>query len=484
MKKLFTRIPLPAKLILTGLIPLVFVIYISIQLLSERTKKANLLRSYVDRIHQSADMTNLIDRLQGERNKTYEYALKKTGQPEMVAERRQTDSLIRRLQNYPFLSNFTDYTFLGNLDTVRNSIDSGKYAPNQVVHYYTTIIFRLNTLNPVPIGASIYVPEASHDINSQKLLSEIITYLGITSTNIYTALYTRAYVVETLVGSIGTYQVFNSYEKEFFVKARPIVIRSYKDIRESGALKETVTYLDTVFRTFVIDSTYTAANWKSVSDAAIEQLRQLQHGILQDVSQKVNEIYTDVQRAKDTSLALLAIALILVIAIIAYTIYSINDSLLKLKRDAEKISRGEPGVHINGVTNDVIGVLARSIRKIDQNNKVLAQAADAIGRGDFAVEVKPRSTNDELGNAILQMKKGLQQFTQDLAKSEKRNRQMLELLPAAVYSCGMDGHLKSYNKAAVELWGQEPDLSKDKWTGAFKTFNSDNILLTPDESPM
>lgn len=38
---------------------------------------------------------------------------------------------------------------------------------------------------------------------------------------------------------------------------------------------------------------------------------------------------------------------------------------------------------------------------------------------------------------------------------------VLENLPAAVYTCDNDGYIKFYNKAAAKLWGREPEIGKD-----------------------
>jgi signal transduction histidine kinase/CheY-like chemotaxis protein len=61
----------------------------------------------------------------------------------------------------------------------------------------------------------------------------------------------------------------------------------------------------------------------------------------------------------------------------------------------------------------VIASLAKSINRIDENNQVLARAADAIGSGNFDVPVEPRSAEDILGNAVVRMKTDLQQFSQE-----------------------------------------------------------------------
>ena len=62
--------------------------------------------------------------------------------------------------------------------------------------------------------------------------------------------------------------------------------------------------------------------------------------------------------------------------------------------------------------------------------------------------------------------------------------QLLQALPAAVYTCDANGYIQLYNKAAVELWGREPLAGKDKWCGSWKLYKPDGSPLPLDESPM
>ena len=64
------------------------------------------------------------------------------------------------------------------------------------------------------------------------------------------------------------------------------------------------------------------------------------------------------------------------------------------------------------------------------------------------------------------------------------SHQLLQALPAAIYTCDIDGYIQLYNKAAAELWGREPVIGKDKWCGSWKIYNMDGSPLNLDECPM
>ncbi len=68
-------------------------------------------------------------------------------------------------------------------------------------------------------------------------------------------------------------------------------------------------------------------------------------------------------------------------------------------------------------------------------------------------------------------------------ESEKRYKELIQNLPVATYSCDLDGQLILYNKAAVALWGKEPEIGK-KWCGSWKIYSHDGHPLPVDLWPV
>jgi PAS domain S-box-containing protein len=73
-----------------------------------------------------------------------------------------------------------------------------------------------------------------------------------------------------------------------------------------------------------------------------------------------------------------------------------------------------------------------------------------------------------------------------LRESEQRHRQLLSLMPSAVYTCDRDGRITFYNRRAAELWGREPGLNDDdqKFCGALKLWLPDGAELPHAQTPM
>jgi PAS domain S-box-containing protein len=67
----------------------------------------------------------------------------------------------------------------------------------------------------------------------------------------------------------------------------------------------------------------------------------------------------------------------------------------------------------------------------------------------------------------------------ELAASE-----LLQALPAAVYTTDAEGRLTFYNAAAIELWGHEPELGVSQWCGSWKLAWPDGRPMAHHECPM
>jgi PAS domain S-box-containing protein len=62
--------------------------------------------------------------------------------------------------------------------------------------------------------------------------------------------------------------------------------------------------------------------------------------------------------------------------------------------------------------------------------------------------------------------------------------ELLQALPAAVYTTDAAGHITFYNEAAAQLWGQHPELGKSEFCGSWKLYWPDGTPLPHDECPM
>lgn len=71
-----------------------------------------------------------------------------------------------------------------------------------------------------------------------------------------------------------------------------------------------------------------------------------------------------------------------------------------------------------------------------------------------------------------------------LRERERRFRELLGALPAAVYTTDAAGRITYYNDAAAELWGHRPPLGTSEWCGSWKLYWPDGTPLAHNECPM
>jgi PAS domain S-box-containing protein len=71
-----------------------------------------------------------------------------------------------------------------------------------------------------------------------------------------------------------------------------------------------------------------------------------------------------------------------------------------------------------------------------------------------------------------------------LRDSEKKLHDLLEAIPAAIYTTDARGKVTYYNQAAVEFAGRAPTIGSDEWCVSWKLYRPDGTPLPHDQCPM
>jgi PAS domain S-box-containing protein len=483
MINLFKKLPFPAKLILIGLIPSFFLVLLSVRFYLFEKQKYDLSIENIRVVNRSSMVNRLIDQLQEERRFAYEYALKKDAYSQLLLQQGFTDSVLKQIDKDTDLKGFESYTLLDSLQPIRKRGDAHKLSTKEVMDYYTTSIFRISMLEVTPQLQIANASLLNQELHSARAMAQMVTYLGILRSNIYNVLFTKQFKSGngTLQGLAGVYVVFSTYQTEFKAKSPYETLASYKAIMRNQA-RPTMSYLTKSFKTMQFDSTtYTDDQWLKISGIAVDQLRGLQTQVWKTVNQQLTAIRDNIHRNQNILLLLLLLSLVLSIGIITLTIISITSILTELRVAAEKIALGETGFALNITSDDVIGRLANSVSLIDKNNKMLAEAADEIRRGNFDVPVTPRGTSDIIGNSLLQMKNELQNYTAEKAEqaaelqrlliavraSENHFRKIADQTPFMIWQFNNRGKAIYVNKQWTDFTGLSFERSLGSgWTKA------------------
>jgi PAS domain S-box-containing protein len=69
-------------------------------------------------------------------------------------------------------------------------------------------------------------------------------------------------------------------------------------------------------------------------------------------------------------------------------------------------------------------------------------------------------------------------------QGDARFREIIEALPAAIYTTDATGRITFFNEAAAAMWGRRPTLGEEQWCGSWKLYWADGTPLAHDECPM
>ena len=83
-----------------------------------------------------------------------------------------------------------------------------------------------------------------------------------------------------------------------------------------------------------------------------------------------------------------------------------------------------------------------------------------------------------------QLRLNAEALCEALRDSERRYQDLVDRLPAALYTCDASGHVQTFNAAAVALWGRTPVAGQDVWCGSYRIYRPDGSPLPLAECPM
>jgi PAS domain S-box-containing protein len=141
--------------------------------------------------------------------------------------------------------------------------------------------------------------------------------------------------------------------------------------------------------------------------------------------------------------------------------------------DDRQLDRAAYGHQLDG-SNERYAVEKRLIRKDGETiwiSVVSSTVCDEQGSFRYGIRVMQDITARKRAEAMLR-------------DSERRYRELMEALPAAVYTTDAQGRITYFNQAAVDLWGCAPELGKTEWCGSWHIYTPDGALLPHDQCPM
>jgi len=127
----------------------------------------------------------------------------------------------------------------------------------------------------------------------------------------------------------------------------------------------------------------------------------------------------------------------------------------------------------------VFADLFRTTRALAEANSALEQEVLQRKRAEEALV----RANADLDARVRQRTADLTHANDELQQGERRYRELVQSLPAAVYTTDAEGRILLFNDAAVALWGQAPEPGR-MWCGSYRIYHPDGSPLPLEQCPM
>jgi len=414
MKKVFNRIPLNLKLVLSAIIPLLALVYYFYIIQQERNVKIATTENFISRLNTAVAISNLADQLQQERRFSLSYLLRRESENNLIEQRKKVSLAFTELENLSedgFSEQFRKMTFLDELQNWRKEVDSYEISANDVLLNYQLLLERLQSNIDIQTDNPIIIQTSGDKLDASSALSKMANFIALMRLNIYLNLTQNASVSTTLTDFQKSYSLFKSYEYELLTNRNNEIINKFNKLRKGSGLEPTLKFFDAIAKTQRIDNTYDAEDWWRISAAGMDELKAMHQNLLKDAQNDATHTYEASIREQQNLLIFLIAFTLLILIIIFFAIRSTTEQINELKENAEKMALGETGIQLPKYPNDALGNLARSFIQIDHNNKKITIAASEIGKNNFDTPFTARGKKDELGLAILKMRKSLKDFS-------------------------------------------------------------------------
>jgi PAS domain S-box-containing protein len=148
-----------------------------------------------------------------------------------------------------------------------------------------------------------------------------------------------------------------------------------------------------------------------------------------------------------------------------------GQSVLKVIHEEDREAARQ---HLASCVKNPEAVSATELRKVHRDGSVVwvREAARAVSAGQTTMlllvceEITDRKHAED-----------------GLKRAERKLRDLLGALPAAIYVTDAVGHVTYCNQSAIDLWGREPRLGEDKWSDLAEYYHADGAPMALADCP-
>lgn len=407
----FNLIPLNYKLALLALVPLIVLIFFFYLIEKEKTERITGNDNFITRINLALAADDLVEQIQQERRLSLSNLFKGNENGALSVQQLKTDEAIQKFDTYVdsgLNAEYANYTFIDELPSWRSKINNKEMSYDEVFNSYQKLTERLSGFTTVSTDYSNLNRELGSRIALREILSNTINYLAILRLNIYFTLADDKLDTINVAKFNMSYELLQSYLKELQSLDKQYKENNFEKLKNNHAVNNTLTFIKSIYDTQKLPQKFNAEEWWNISATAIDFLKARLSSTIQDISATANASYDHELYDRSFTRGVLIGAILLVLALVYLVIKNIANHLYELQEAATKIAMGYTDITLPAFAKDDLGVVARSIRRIDQSNQEIARVANEIGKENYDVQINPKGTHDVLGNALLNMKNALE----------------------------------------------------------------------------
>lgn len=433
MKKGRNQSSILSKLIMTIIVPLAMLIYLSFDKIDTAKSRLRDLNSIQIKIDGIESITTLLHEVQKERDFASLYLLDATLRSQVSFQNQihETDSIKSYFINV-FKKNEMDTTLFENFDILqdyRRQVSWFQLGSETTEFLYNKLI--QDFLGQVAVmGAASKIPETRTEINAFISLLWAKEYLGRVRTVLNRTFLVGNFETTSKYGLFATYKGGFESSMQSFQKMAPQEIKDQMKLDFQLKAGKTFEVIDDVFESPDLDKfPYQPDSWWIRATSTIKLLHDLELRSIYRLQAIIAKNVKEEKESINQTVLLLVLSCLAVLLLSAYLISSLTRQLYKMRDAARDIAEGKIDVQIKKRSNDAIGVLAESFNSISENSKQLALIAKQIGEGNLDVNVPVRGNKDVLGSAIDEMKSSLKEQTDELRKQaselQKQNEEIV-----------------------------------------------------------
>lgn len=217
---------------------------------------------------------------------------------------------------------------------------------------------------------------------------------------------------------IKAHETWSLYVKEAKTFSDIITVHSNLINRIESQMKEASTLVDKLLEALKENNKETST--KLISEeipsivTLINNFRELTTLHIEETKQDYDNGIATTSALKNYSLLIFLLSILLVIGLGCWIALSIINPLKKAVDIINKLTLGDLNFQIESYSNNEMGQLFGAMRSLSLSNKKMGDALTSVSNGNLDIDIEPRSEQDSLGIALINMIKNLRIIIGDL----------------------------------------------------------------------